>query len=271
MLLRTSIQAFLLILLFCSQTIHVVANRKKDTSKPKPQPLGNAISSFKPGGQYALLTFSGGPHAVYTPQLLDILKEKGIVATFFVSGRSALLHKSLIERMVREGHDVGQQGFHPQHTAFPNIGVDFFPAPNSASQTRLPPLPRISHGINETQTILQGITSKAPRFYRPPIALSPHFSELLPFIHTNHPDLQIVLHSLDSQDRLIDVQHLSGTSAHFVEQIVHKLAPGDIVLFHDSQRVTLQSLASFLEQATTAGYEFLTLSRMLTFPDDTPK
>lgn len=245
------------------------------SNKGKPQaktaPLGNAISSFKPGGQYALLTFSGGPHAVYTPQLLEILKKKGIVATFFVTGRAALLHRTLIERMVHDGHDVGIEGFHAQPTAFPNIATDFLPAPSSATQTRLPPLARLSHGINETVSLLRDITHKTPRFYRPPIAFTPHFNELLPYVHSAHPELQIVLHSLDSNDRLIDLKHLAVASTHFVEHIVEKLTPGDIILLHDAQRVTLLSLELLLEQATAAGYEFLTLSRMLTFPDDTPK
>lgn len=249
----------------------VSSNKGKHNRPPPKTPLGNAISSFNPGGQYALLTFSGGPHAVYTPQLLEILKKKGVLATFFVTGRSALLHKSLIERMAQDGHDIGIQGFHTQSTAFPNIGTDFLPAPASATQTRLPPLARLSHGINETLSLLRDITHQTPRFYRPPIALTPHFNELLPYVHAAHPELQIVLHSLDSNDRLIDLHQLTVASTHFVEHIIEKLTPGDILLLHDSQRVTLLSLELLLDQATAAGYEFLTLSRMLTFPDDTPK
>ena len=41
-----------------------------------------AISSFNPGGQYVVLTFDDGPHAILTPKLLDILKEKKEIKYF---------------------------------------------------------------------------------------------------------------------------------------------------------------------------------------------
>ena len=53
------------------------------------------------------LTFDDGPDPVYTPQVLDVLRSREAVATFFVVGASALAHPHLIERMVDEGHAIG--------------------------------------------------------------------------------------------------------------------------------------------------------------------
>ena len=60
------------------------------------------------------LTFDDGPNAVYTPQLLDTLKQYGFTATFFMTGNN--LHKgeidttapfpNIIQRMIAEGHQV---------------------------------------------------------------------------------------------------------------------------------------------------------------------
>ncbi|WJH35220.1 polysaccharide deacetylase family protein [Paenibacillus sp. CC-CFT747] len=57
-------------------------------------------------GQIAL-TFDDGPDPVYTPRLLDLLKERGIRATFFVLGSKAEKHPDLIRRMHEEGHQIG--------------------------------------------------------------------------------------------------------------------------------------------------------------------
>ena len=50
------------------------------------------------------ITFDDGPHPYYTEQLLDGLKERGVVASFFVTGEHAELHPDIIERMINEGH-----------------------------------------------------------------------------------------------------------------------------------------------------------------------
>ena len=48
------------------------------------------------------ITFDDGPHPRYTEQLLDGLKERGVVATFFVTGEHAELHPEIIERMIQD-------------------------------------------------------------------------------------------------------------------------------------------------------------------------
>ena len=50
------------------------------------------------------------PHPYYTEQLLDGLKERGVHATFFVTGEHAELHPDIIKRMQEEGHLIGNYG-----------------------------------------------------------------------------------------------------------------------------------------------------------------
>eukprot|EP01036_Dinobryon_divergens_P043048 gene43048-57260_t len=74
----------------------------------------NAISSFNPGGQYVVLTFDDGPHAILTPKLLDILKEKKAKATFFVIGLKAKMHPDILRRISEEGHELANHSWnHP--------------------------------------------------------------------------------------------------------------------------------------------------------------
>ena len=57
--------------------------------------------------KFIALTFDDGPHPSYTEQLLDGLKERGVHATFFVTGEHAQLHPDIIRRMQAEGHIIG--------------------------------------------------------------------------------------------------------------------------------------------------------------------
>ena len=58
------------------------------------------------------LTFDDGPN-IYTERLLDLLKSKGVAATFFVNGQNwgdeitAPAKVALMQRMLNEGHQIG--------------------------------------------------------------------------------------------------------------------------------------------------------------------
>ena len=63
------------------------------------------------------LTFDDGPHPKYTEQLLDGLKERGVVATFFVTGENAENYPDIIRREQDEGHLIGNHTFVEQMAA----------------------------------------------------------------------------------------------------------------------------------------------------------
>lgn len=63
------------------------------------------------------LTFDEGYENGYTPQILDILKEKGVSAVFFVTLSYAKSEPELIKRMIDEGHVIGNHSArHPNMT-----------------------------------------------------------------------------------------------------------------------------------------------------------
>ena len=59
------------------------------------------------GDRNIALTFDDGPHALHTAEILDILAEYGVHATFFVIGENADRYPELLEREISEGHEVG--------------------------------------------------------------------------------------------------------------------------------------------------------------------
>ncbi|MEV0716623.1 bifunctional polysaccharide deacetylase/glycosyltransferase family 2 protein [Asanoa sp. NPDC050611] len=71
-------------------------------------------TSHKVPDRTIVLTFDDGPDPLWTPQVLDVLHKHGVRATFFVIGSQTSRHPEFVDRMVREGHEVGAHTFtHP--------------------------------------------------------------------------------------------------------------------------------------------------------------
>ncbi len=95
-----------------------------------------AAPSEKPGttetqekkGKYAnkkvYLTFDDGP-SIYTDEILDILEEYGIKATFFVVGMEDKKSKELYCRIVEEGHTLGMHSYSHKYSKIYNSVEDF--------------------------------------------------------------------------------------------------------------------------------------------------
>ncbi|MCR4400940.1 MAG: polysaccharide deacetylase family protein [Syntrophomonadaceae bacterium] len=62
-------------------------------------------------GRVVYLTFDDGPNDVWTPQVLDILGQYRVRATFMVTGGNAVRHPELLRRMLEEGHGVGNHSY----------------------------------------------------------------------------------------------------------------------------------------------------------------
>jgi len=115
----------------------------------KVMPTSYVINRYGAHPGWVALTFDDGPDGRWTPKILDILKQKHAVATFFVIGQNMQAKPDLVQREVNEGMMVGN------HTwTHPNI------ADTPLAQTDLE--------INTTQRLFAVLTGKSMRFFRPP-------------------------------------------------------------------------------------------------------
>jgi peptidoglycan/xylan/chitin deacetylase (PgdA/CDA1 family) len=74
---------------------------------PRPRATIGPFSTARMTGSRAVaLTFDDGPHPVWTPQVLDRLRDAGVKATFCVVGSQVRKHPDLVRRIVREGHTL---------------------------------------------------------------------------------------------------------------------------------------------------------------------
>lgn len=201
--------------------------------------IPNSISSFYPGGQYIMLTFDEGPHELITPQLLSILKEKRVKATFFVFGAKLVLQGKLAKKIVDDGHEIATNGWRKEVITHES-NID-----------------KIIQYVNSSSKLIQNVTNTTVSFYRPFKGLSN--ADINHEINKKFDKMKIVMWSLECS---------TDTSSDCI-QIPGKAKPGDIVRFKNTA-ATLATLPTIIDELYKDGYEFLTLSQVSSFPDDSP-
>ena len=107
----TAFTLFVLITFSLTQSIYSAAS-ETECSVPV-SPYGVTAASGQREGivndrqKRIALTFDDGPHSKYTAEILDILKEYHVHATFFVVGSNVRAYPELVVREISEGHEVG--------------------------------------------------------------------------------------------------------------------------------------------------------------------
>lgn len=202
----------------------------------------NAISSFNPGGQYVVLTFDDGPHAILTPKLLDILKEKKAKATFFVIGLKARMHPDILKRIVEEGHELANHTWN--HPILSKLQVE-----------------DVHAQMEKTNQAIFEATNKKPEVMRPPYGnTNGKLNEYL----TNNEKLKVIMWSIDTNDWRRPAPQA------IVDKVTKSVKPGSVILCHDIHPGTIEAMPMLIDKLTEKGYQFVTVTEILSFPDDSP-
>jgi peptidoglycan/xylan/chitin deacetylase (PgdA/CDA1 family) len=115
---------------------------------PASELFGRALIAPKHPGELAL-TFDDGPNPAWTPQLLDILAEHDVRATFFLIGRYAHAEPDLVRRILAASHVIGNHSW-----SHPNLAI---------TATR-----RVEEELTRARDTLQQIAGIPIRWFRPP-------------------------------------------------------------------------------------------------------
>jgi peptidoglycan/xylan/chitin deacetylase (PgdA/CDA1 family) len=101
------------------------ANPKEDIKEHTGVPdKRTSEEKGKYAGKKVYLTFDDGP-SIYTGDILDILEEYKVKATFFVVGKTDKASKKLYQRIVEEGHTLGMHSYSHQYSKIYNSIEDF--------------------------------------------------------------------------------------------------------------------------------------------------
>lgn len=183
------------------------------------------------------LTFDDGPSRQNTEEILSILKEYSVPATFFVIGQNAEKDPERIKMIYDAGHEIGNHTY--SHAYITKISKD-----------------TLRDEVIKTEKILQDITGEKPVVFRPPGGF--YNDETLDILE--EMGYVSILWSLDTRDWSMPK---SDTVASKVEE---DATGGDIILFHDLEDKRLptpKALRRIIPHLIENGYEFVTISEMM--------
>ncbi|MFJ8165520.1 bifunctional polysaccharide deacetylase/glycosyltransferase family 2 protein [Streptomyces sp. NPDC096136] len=196
------------------------------------------------------LTFDDGPDPAWTPQILRVLHEKRVPATFFVVGRHVAEHPEVVRAQTAAGHEVGLHTF---------THADLATAP--VWQTRLE--------LAASRAVLAGATGENTTLLRPPYSSMPDAvgdRDWHAALRTGALGYLTVLSTHDGLD----------WEAHTPQDIVDGATPKDgrgaVVLLHDGggdRSRTVAALGPLIDTLKARGYRFTTLSEAVGLPPPT--
>ena len=106
--------------LLASHDINLI--RSKFLPKQLENPQETIKNLYFSEEKQVFLTFDDGPTSNITPQILDILKNEGVPATFFILGARAEQNPGLVKRAYDEGHYIANHGYsHSYKTIYASI------------------------------------------------------------------------------------------------------------------------------------------------------
>lgn len=202
------------------------------------------------------LTFDDGPDPLWTPRILDILKQENVKGAFFIVGENGQTNPDIIKRIVADGHEIGNHSF-----THPNLGE----VPSAVTDVEL----------NATQRLIESLTGHSTRLFR-----APYFGDAEPRTPDEvEPTVQaqdlgyisVGLH-LDPDDwKLKNDDGSPHTADQMVDDILKQVAittpeeRGNIILMHDSggdRSATIEALPKLIHELRDRGYEFATIAEL---------
>ena len=187
------------------------------------------------------LTFDDGPYPPYTQQLLKVLAEKHVHATFFMVGENAAKHPELVREVQSAGHLVAlHAGYHKD-------------------LLKLSP-DEVRNNIAYGKSTLEGITGTQLHFMRPPHG----FKDWSVISAIEDAGL------LTTNWSIIPRDWTNPGAQVITDRVLEKAEPGAIVLLHDGdspknkapREQTIEAVAAIIDKLRVQGYEFVTIEEL---------
>lgn len=208
------------------------------------------------------LTFDDGPHPPETERVLDVLRERGARATFFLIGSKVSGNEAVLRRMLEEGHALGLHTYSHAGT-FPLLSFD-----------------KMLADVNDGKHAVESVAGKKISLFRPPFGVTnPTISKVVRTL-----GLQTVGWDVRSFDTMFckSSEHSCKSSEHsckqsgysckqsehsckqsghdwyvpVVERIMKQVRPGSVILLHDRLDGAGSLLALLLDSLAASGYDF---------------
>ncbi|MDL2280483.1 polysaccharide deacetylase family protein [Selenomonadales bacterium OttesenSCG-928-I06] len=203
---------------------------------------GPIVSHGSSNEKIIALTFDDGPYSPYTEQILDVLKEKNVKATFFIVGHNAASNPEIVKRIVSEGHQIGNHTYNH---------IDLLKTSNK----------EMIEELSSTNKILFEITGQEVKIMRPPFGAK----DANVVKTAQEKGLQVITWSVDGKDWLNRGVDITSN------EILTKATSGDIILLHDGDEVKSENSREqtvivtkiIVDELIKQGYELTTVDKLL--------
>lgn len=180
--------------------------------------------------KYVALTFDDGPRADTTGRLLDGLRDRDAVATFFLIGQQIPGNEDLVRRMAEEGHQVGNHTY--GHTRLQGADTQ-----------------SILTEVAKTDTLLRDLLGNGTYWLRPPYGL----------IHDREKKLiqvPMIQWTVDPEDwKLLNADRDYAA-------VMKAVGPGDVILMHDFYPSSVDAALRIVDTLQEQGYTFVTVEQL---------
>lgn len=208
-------------------------------------PTGFLINKTGEKNKQVVLTFDDGPDERYTPRILDILSKYKVPAVFFMTGVNAEENLPLVNRVYKEGHEIGNHTF--LHPNLELISDD-----------------RLKLELRSTGYIIESITGHNTILFRPPYntdAEPTNSAQIRPIYTAKKEGYLTIGSSIDPRDWEEGV-----TADTIVMRAGAQQNLGNIILMHDAggyREETIKALPQIIEFYKSHGYQFVSLARLM--------
>lgn len=176
-----------------------------------------------------VLTFDDGP-SKYTSELLDILQQENIKATFFLLGNQIPGNEALLVRQKNEGHIIGIHSY--EHVIFTKLSEE-----------------KLTEQVVSTKNMIYDIINITPNYIRVPYGIIDKNVENIIL----GLELENILWNVDS----LDWNYKNAEKT--VKQIINKTTGNDIILMHDTFKSTNDAVKQIIPYYKEKGYIFVTI------------
>lgn len=206
--------------------------RQEALAREREQRTQQVAQAATNGQPLVALTFDDGPSGVTTPQLLDILKAKGVRATFFVLGGPLRSRPDIAQRAEAEGHEVESHTMTHRNLEKATLG-------------------EIQWEVASMNQLFQEKLGHLPSLTRPPYGNGIRRVEVTQNIGT-----PMIYWSVDTED------WRSRNAAAVQAQVRQNTYDGAIILMHDIYQSTVDAVPGIIDELRARGYEFVTVEEL---------
>ncbi|MFK0208703.1 polysaccharide deacetylase family protein [Agrobacterium sp. NPDC090283] len=203
------------------------------------QLFGGIIARVETARPMVALTFDDGPSVRFTPDVLAILRERGVKATFFLTGQETEENLPQARMIVSEGHQLGNHSY--THSNMMLMG----PA-------------GIGQEIERTDAAIRTAGYEGEIMFRPPYGKK---LLTLPWYLSRH-DRKTIMWDVEPES----FPDVAEDAAVFAKHVIEQTRNGSIIIMHvmyRSREVSRQALPLIIDGLRQRGFEFVTVSQLL--------